>query len=310
MIASITYSSAFFEKIDGILFNEDVPVPVLYRKRRIEFFSDLKQYKRTYKYNFIAFPVDTIPNADRIYINSDFIIGYKKYHAIRNKFSNETIENEVEKYDKDSVVEFISDIIHERISNLSFEFEAALKHAKASYIFAGITDNVIIIRNLLSHYRNVLNSPNIQISHFSGLSLPKVISDVMTEVYIYYLSDRLEMMEIQSASEVLSVSEVVDDGLRIKWNGRQQDLAELFIELERKNWTTRGELSMIKVCTLLSKVFDLSDTKRKHASNSAASLYQLFKGSYPEESRGDRRYFFDDKKHKRQFENIKEFNKS
>jgi len=310
MITSLNYSSAQTEKIEDLLLDEVNVIPLRYFKRKIEFRHSDKVYRRLYKNHFIGFPVEVVPRAYEIYIPQDDLINYHKYHALRNKTSDAMLLEMINNTDDLHLRELISSMIREKIMNLSFELEGALKWARSSYTFAGITDNVTIIRNVLNLHINVRKDDKVQIAHLGCITLPKSISDIITDIYITYLSDRLEMLELKNIDTEQVITPNMDEGQKIKWNGKQQHLAELFMELQNKNWISNDEMSMRKAANLLCRVFDLSDTQRKKESNPADSVYQLLKGEFDRDDQCTRKYFFDrDKKYKRQFENIPELRK-
>ncbi len=305
MITSLSYCSAQLEKIDNLLLDEVQIIPLRYYKRKVEFRHLEKVYKRLYRNHFIDFPVEVVPSADEVYIPHDDLINYYKYHAICNKTSDTKLFEMIGNNGDFALRELISSMIHEKIINLSFEFEGILKAARSSYIFAGITDQIAIIRNVLNLHINVRKKDDAQIAHLGGIKLPKSIADLMTDIYIIYLSDRLEMLELKDVHAEHAFITNMDEDQKIKWNGKQQHLVELFLELEKKGWITWDELSRKKAATLLCRIFDLSDTKRKADSNSADSIYQLIKGEIDKSDQYKRKYFFDtDLKYKRQFANI------
>lgn len=304
MITSITFSSTQLEKIDLLLLDTPDYARLRFSNRKIEFRSDLKEYKGLYKYNFISFPVDVVPRGYEFYVSQSFITDYHKYHAIRNNLREELLMRQLDNTGEERQRELISSMIREKVMNLSFEFEKALKWARTSYIFAGITDNVTILRNLLNLYRNVRKQEAFQISHFGGMTLPKEVSDLMTDIYIIYLTDRLAMMEIKDVRTDQMITPTQELGARLKWHGKQQHLVELYLMLEQKGWVTNNGLSKKKVAELLCQLFDISSTKRKEDSNSIESIYQLLKGLTDKDDRYKVNYFFDEPKYSRQFDNI------
>jgi hypothetical protein len=223
--------------------------------------------------------------------------------------SEELLMKQLNNTGEERIRELISSMIHEKIMNLSFEFEKALKWARTSYVFAGITDNVVILRNLLNLYQNVRRQEAFQLAHFSGMNLPKEVSDLMTDIYIIYLTDRLAMMEIKTVKTDQTITPIQEQGTQLKWHGKQQQLVELYLMLEQKGWVTNNELSKKKVAALLCQLFDISDTKRKEDSNSVESIYQLIKGQTDKDDYYKVKYFFDDPKYSRQFENISTLSK-
>lgn len=305
MITSLNYSSPQLEKIDDLLMDEANVMPLRYYKRNTEFRHEEKIYRRLYKLYFIGFPVEVVPRAYEVYIPHDDLINYHKYHALRNKTTDKMLMEMIEDTCDLRLRELVSSMVHEKIMNLSFEFESALKFARSYHVFAGITDNLTIIRNVLNLYINVRKRDDVQIAHLGHITLPKSISDLMTDIYITYLSDRLSMLEIKDVHAENSLSVNKDEVQKIKWNGQQQHLAELFLELKKKQWIATDEMSLQKTARLLSELFDLSHTKRKPGSDPANNIYQLLKGEFDKADNYERKHFSDTHpKYQRKFESI------
>lgn len=68
-------------------------------------------------------------------------------------------------------------------------------------------------------------------------------------------------------------------------------------------------LVVISGQSLLCQCFDLTDTKKKSNSNSVESIYQLLKGETDKETGYKFKYFFDQPKYIKQFDDIKNLRK-
>ncbi|MDB5137143.1 MAG: hypothetical protein JWP37_3746 [Mucilaginibacter sp.] len=128
----------------------------------------------------------------------------------------------------------------------------------------------------------------------------------MTDIYITFLSDRLAMLELKDVDGE-QVMTTTNDGAKLKWNGTQQHMVELY--LQHNGWVSDSDLSKKRAAALLCQFFDLSDTKKRPGSNTVESIYQLLKG---ETDKGDQykvKYFYDQPKYVKQFDDIKELRK-
>ncbi|WDF57208.1 hypothetical protein [Mucilaginibacter sp. KACC 22063] len=305
MITSLSYCSAQLEKIDELLLDEENVIPLSYHRHKVEFRHTERTYKNIYRNNFIGFPVDVVASAAEIYIPQDEIINYHKYHAIRNKTSETMLLQMIGNTSDMDLRELVSSMIHEKVMNLSFELKKALKWSRCCYWFAGVDDNITMLRNVLNLYVTTRQKDDVQVAHLGGIRLPKQISDLITDIFIMYLSDRLAMLELTGVESKSVITMATNDGSKLKWHGKQQHLAELYLELEKKGWLSDQGLSKKKVAALLCRLFDLSNTKRHPDSNSEDSLYQLLKGETDKADKYKRKYFTDQPKYEHQFDDIR-----
>ncbi|MGN6640082.1 MAG: hypothetical protein ACTHJ8_14330 [Mucilaginibacter sp.] len=290
------------QKIEDLLLDEEQVLPFRYYKRPTEFRHDDRTYKQLYRVSFVDFPVEVVPASGEILLSHDSLINYHTYHAIRNKTSDHILQKQTEETTDQSRRELIDSMISERLMNLYYEFELTLKRAHKSYYFAGITDNATIIRNVLNLYQNVRKDESLQIAHLGHIKLPKSIADIITDIYITFLSDRLAMLELREGYGRQMMATVNDDA-KLTWNGKQQHLVELYLLLEQKGWINKNDLSKNRVAALLCQFFDLTYSKKKPNSNSVESIYQLLKGETGE--RYEVKYFYDQPKYIKQFDGIK-----
>jgi hypothetical protein len=308
MITSFSFCQSQLQKIEDLLLDEEQVLPFRYYKRPTEFRHEDRTYKQLYQVSFVDFPVEVAPASGEVLLSHDSLINYHKYHAIRNKTSDHILQKQTEETSDESRRQLVSDMIDEKLMNLYYEFELTLKRARKSYYFAGITDNATIIRNVLNLYQSVRKDESLQISHLGNIKLHKSISDIITDIYINFLSDRLAMLELKEVHGGQLMATINDDA-KLKWNGKQQHLAELFLLLEKKGWISKNELSKKRVATLLCQFFDLTDTKKRTNSNSVESIYQLLKGETDKEDRYEVKYFYDQPKYIKQFDGIEDLRK-
>jgi len=108
--------------------------------------------------------------------------------------------------------------------------------------------------------------------------------------------------ELESISQPISNSKFK---YMLKWNGKQKELAELFIELIEKGWIERipdGELS--KACESITQLFTLP--KDKPDSTVSKSFYQIMKPDYDIKTKDMSYPKIYSKRYKKKFNNIEE----
>lgn len=84
------------------------------------------------------------------------------------------------------------------------------------------------------------------------------------------------------------------DLLKIKWNGTRKQLAELFVELEQKNWIEFSEGERKPICNTIAQTFVINETNKTEEIN-VSSFYTTFRpdpnlkpSKYPYTSRYDK----------------------
>jgi hypothetical protein len=203
--------------------------------------------------------------------------------------------------DKYLIVDFFDDYFH----SLTYKYGDILKNTMNHHFFHGITEERIILINLLKLYKNILNDKSKQLSHFWGITLTKKISDIATKMLIDFIEQRLIMINPQLDLESIpNKMTFIDNNLKsIEWLGTQQELCELLIELIDKNWIPKIEEGERKnIAKTITNLFDLSHTKRNEKSNPDESFYQQFKGQLMD---GERYYdFLESKKYVKKFNKI------
>ena len=120
------------------------------------------------------------------------------------------------------------------------------------------------------------------------MKLNKQLSDLVLEILIEFIEHRLNLLTI--STENLSIgnelSYVENDIFSIDWNRTQQELCELILELEKKQWIAEiknGDRR--KFTDSITKIFNLSNTRKNYKSNPNNSFYQLMKGEFENNER-------------------------
>jgi hypothetical protein len=304
MIVSKTHFERKGERIKAMIFDEECPLEIILKKPKSTEYFDKEYYRKIYKQNFINYPVDIIPADDKTYLNTKLVMNFYRYYEIDSPVADDKriIEN-AQNCDESSVIWDIDEIIDEKIHCMFYDFDKSLEAAKQSSWCLGITDHVLIIKNLLNHYINIKNNPEVMLSFFYGLSLKKEISNLLLDIYIEFLSDKLAMFTIDQIGMPSQVEIVSSKETKIKWKGKQAEIVELFVELQRKNWIeSLDETGLAQSARIIFKIFDLSDTKRKKDSDIVQNINQLLKGEYNEKK--ERVYVFEKKGAIRKFKTI------
>ena len=186
-----------------------------------------------------------------------------------------------ESFNPNNWIDLFGDYFSVLFQNLIYDYSKFLENTKKYHFFANINDEKIILLNLLKRYRTVISDSTKQIQIFYNLLLSKEASDVITQLLIDFIEQRLNLLNIsyEEISKNSKISYVSISNYQIKWNGTQQQLCELFIELENKNWIEGAKYgdgrSFVKN---LVNIFNLENTQRKPNSDVTNSLYQIFKG--------------------------------
>jgi hypothetical protein len=273
-----------------------------------------KSLTKQYNNWTINFPFDIIPASNSIiltnyclelnYLIFEFSEGDERLsHEIINltKLKRETYECEP------NDIIFINDIIFDLIHSFIYKYKRVLKKIIKEYIFDGINDEKVILKNLLKLYKGVLENPDVQINIFHSIVLTKKISDSIIELIIDFINHRLETLEPETnnlnTTIPLSINSTIQKTDKIKWLGKQQDLIELFVELAEKKWIENPDFQkMKKYCESILGLFDIEYTKRKESSNTFKSFYQKFKG---DNINGKKVYpFLENKNYKRKYDKI------
>ncbi len=310
MILNELHFSKQIENINQILWNNDFKVVSLAK-------GNLRKFKKEeilYYYASILqnFPL-TIENASNeigiSIISSEFFelyfdlvfdkreISSKKQRDIIEKRRSFNPENHLE-----TVEDFISELFHSLVTNYDKYIENTMKQ---NY-FVGINSEVKVLLSILKIYKNVLKDKTKQIEIFWFLKLTKEISDLILEMLIEFIEERLEVLTItiENVNFRTKTTYIENKIFSIEWKGSQQELCELILELENKKWI--GEIKngeRRKIATSITKLFDLSNTQKNENSDTNNSFYQVLKGEFEDNKRIFP--FLENKKYNRKFDTIK-----
>lgn len=237
-------------------------------------------------------------------ISSDGIIDASKIDRVKERFAKPEIYED----DEFLIYEFLQDCFH----TLIFWYEKFLKNTKKHHFFYGVKDETVILKNLLHLYKRILSDSSIQLNVFWGIQLTKKIADIVTEMLIEFIEQRLKILNPYIEIEPHGVSSKITSADKkikpIDWLGSQQELCELFIELGKKGWIPKvndGERRIIS--DSITNLFDISSTKRNTKSDPKNSFYQQFKGELID---GERQYvFLETSNYERKFKAIVKNNK-
>lgn len=188
------------------------------------------------------------------------------------------------KLNSETIEDFISSYFH----FLVYNYEEFLMNTMNQHYFVGINDEVKILLSILNRYKSVLKDKSKQIDLFWSIKLDKQISDLVLEMLIDFIEQRLNLLTISTENLNLGkeLNYIKSDVFSIDWNGEQQELCELILELEKKGWIAEiknGDRR--KFASSLTKVFNLTNTKKNKKSNPNNSFYQLLKGEFEKNKR-------------------------
>jgi len=310
-------SASDFERqtsaIEEIIWGDYPPRVILRKSNTITSISPKEEYEKNYKNNFVVFPLYTTAKRDDIYIQTSFVEQHRYYHHFVSTPKDDRIKASIPKYIQDLTEESILDNIHEyineRILNMVFDFREAMTLLKEGHVFACVDDPALILKNLLNYYQQVRVNQDIQISFFFNLLLPKEIADLMLDILIELIMDKLQMMEIDCS--VIKGQEIVfnQPNFKLNWLGSQQDFAELILELKNKNYLSFPESESIHgISRRFVSLFDFSSSMRKKDSKVEDNICTYLKPVYDKDLKLDQ-YFFDKKGYKRKFDGIPVNNK-
>lgn len=103
---------------------------------------------------------------------------------------------------------------------------------------------------------------------------------------IDFIEQRLNLLtiSIENIDIEHKLNYIENDVFSIGWNGSQQELCELILELEKKEWIAKIKNGgRRKFADSITKVFNL--IKKNNKSNPNNSFYQLLKGEFANNER-------------------------
>ncbi len=310
MITEYNYFSNALETVNQKLTDYTNDVKLL-RKCRI---ADFSKESITNKYDaiFRSFPYIVESTSDEIKISINIIKIFDLYYEV-SEHENELYSKKIEKakaqlndpkISNENRYE-ISEFLEEYLHNLTYEYESILKNTKEYHFFHGIDDETIILKNLLILYQSILKDKTKQLSVLEGVVMTKEISDLVTNILIDFIEQRLLVLNPQINTNTLTskITFIENAQRRIEWLGSQQELCELFDTLVNKNWIPQIKTGERRaVAKAITNLFDLANTQKKKESDPDTSFYQQFKLELLD---GERKLsFLDSPKYKRKFQDI------
>lgn len=278
MLIEYNFAEDLLEEIDDQLdqYQED---------NEIKFSNSSPTSKRTnfeslIKLNEFSFPVFTRSSSNQIIIARYFFeIEAARWEKEKSEFVEQGKEKAIEKLINSEFFSYRETIfiaIQTKISNLINEYSRVFEATKETNFLFGIEDEEKILVNHQNKYMKVLNSNDQQMQIIEGIWLNKEISDLVTKIYLRFISLRLKLLN----PVPVEFEEAPKQNLaKIIWNGDQRDLLELFVELEYKGWIEEpkpGDRN--KTAKAICNLFDLSLTKRTKENRVVESFYQIYKG--------------------------------
>ena len=310
MILDTFHFSKKIENIDQILLNEELEIVSL-QKRVLKNFEK-EEINDWYISIFQNFPL-TIENSSKeigisIFATELLDLYYdivESNVSITNAEKREIFEKR-ENFEPKNNTEVIHFFIDTFLNSLIYDYEYFLANTMKQYYFIGINDEIKILLNILNRYKNVLKDKTKQIEIFWCIRLNKQLSDLVLDMLIEFIEQRLNLLTISTENIHLNneLAYVENDIFNIGWNGTQQELCELISELEKKEWISKIKTGdRRKFANSITKIFNLSNTKKNKKSNTSNSFYQLLKGEY---ENNERIYpFMEKENYERKFNGIK-----
>lgn len=292
MITDKFYFENQINEINQIVFDNSSKISLL-KKMPI---NDYSKEKITQLYNhcFFNFPFTIEKASDEIGISLFAEELFELYFDLNDSSTkvstnkiNEVLENR-KNFIPEEKIELIIDYVDDFIHGMVYSYDMLLENTKKHHFFKNIDDEKIILLNLLKRYKSVIIDDTKQIDVFWSIKLTKKLSDLIVKIFIEFIEQRLNLIMItfEQTNIEYKTTYIENKVHQIKWNGTQQDLCELIIELEKNNWIDKiqdGERK--KIAESITKIFNLENTKKNENSNPNNSLYQLLKGEYENKER-------------------------
>ncbi|MDC8001324.1 hypothetical protein POV26_09760 [Aequorivita todarodis] len=292
MIIDKSHFEKQIDTINQILWKKDFEVVPLQKMKLMNFKKE--EVLQHYSLTFQNFPLVIEKSSNEIgisifaseffevyyeVVNRDRTISAEKNSEILKKRKNFNAENNLE-----TIEIFVDEFFH----SLIYNYESFISNTMKQHYFVGVNDEVKILLNILKRYKNVLKDKTKQIDIFWSIRLDKNISDLILEMLIEFIEQRLNILTISTDNINFenTLTYVENDIASIEWNGSQQELCELILELEEKEWIAQIKTGdRRKIASSITKIFNLDKTKRRKNSNADNSFYQLLKGEYEDKIR-------------------------
>ncbi|MCK0115132.1 hypothetical protein [Gelidibacter sp. F63206] len=278
--------------INQILCKKDFNVTLL-RKMPLNNFKK-EEILSHYSLTFQNFPLTIENSSNEIGIShfaTEFFEFYYELVDMNRAVSpqkEKEILNKRQTFIPENNLETIEIFIDEFIHSLIYNYENFLSNTMKQHYFVGVNNEVKILLNILKRYKSILEDQTKQIDIFWSIRLDKKISDLVLEMLIEFIEQRLSILTI-STDNINFESKLIyiqNESSSIEWNGSQQELCELILELEKKEWIAEIRTGdRRKFANSITKIFNLDKTKKSKGSNSNNSFYQLLKGEHIDNTR-------------------------
>lgn len=270
MITTNQYFENSLIEVNKILFNENNNILL---EKRI-YVSNFKPQVIHKDYNKLiqCFPYDIQPasnnNIITLYVTElDYLVQEcnkedpnltrEKINEIKNSRKSIEVDNEVDK-------SIIYDFLVNYFFSLVYKYDKFIKNSKKYHFFYGIDSEEIILKNLLTIYQSVLKNSSTQIDLIYGITLTKELSDYLLKMLIDFIEQRLSVLNpneyFVNQNKINQILPLIEP---VKWNGTQQNLIELFLELIDKKWINEIETGKKRqFAKTLHQIFDIESTKK------------------------------------------------
>ncbi|PIB36460.1 hypothetical protein BFP72_14170 [Reichenbachiella sp. 5M10] len=292
MILNTQHFSGRIEEINHILWKKKFDIYAFQRMAFKKFEKEKIQWH--YTSTFLNFPLEIENSSNNIGISifaTELLDLYYDCVEGNRSLSSQKSKELFEKrktFIPDDNIETIEFFIDAFFTSLVYNYQTFLANTMAQHYFVGINDEVKILLNILKRYKSVLLDKAKQIDVFWSIKLNKEISDHIIEMLIDFIEQRLNLLTISSDHTPFEskINHIENDIFKIEWNGSQQELCELILELENKEWISNiknGDRR--KVANSITNIFDLTQTKKNTKSDPSNSFYQLLKGEHDKNQR-------------------------
>ena len=279
----ITHTDAFKNHIDSIsdllLIDGQQPKTTYIVQRSRDYKMSREDLDKWYTLNFNSFPLHTTHKSDEVTMHSSFRHYFLQYHKSED-FNDDIGERirEVDGLDRDSLLLDLDGYIREWIENLFYDFAKLMVYLKAGPVFACITNDIIILKNLVKFYTDVRKSKEIQLNFFHNITVPESVANQMTDVLIQLLSDKINMVSPYTPNDYAPIQTIANnDSFKINWLTSQQEFMELVHELSQKGYWSLPGTNMAAQARHLASMFDFSASQRKPMAHVANNLLSYLK---------------------------------
>jgi hypothetical protein len=290
MITSSSHFKPQRERINNLLLTDgEQPRTTYFFHKGPGYPYTKEELKAWYINNFSTFPLHTSEKVDTFSISNRFQEAYRKYHELDPVKETQTVlRKELEGLDRDSLLLDLEEYVIEWIDNMYLDFGQMMEFTKKDPTFACITDDLIIMKNLLKFYMEVRKTEDIQLYFFDNTFIPKAVADQMTDILIILLTDRILMMEPGfNPSATSSISSAHNSNFKINWLASQQEFGEFIHELTNKRYISFPDTALSMQASYLTRFFDFSTSQRKAGSNIANNILKVLQPVFDHDEKKD-----------------------